>query len=380
MSVKAYSDEETYTNTTDQNGDYAFEVNPNVYNIEASSDDDFSKGITTIDIVIIQKYILGLKQITDPYILMAGDVNMNNKVSSSDILQLRRLILGSEDRFTNNSWIGVNANYEFENPTHAYEEAEQATKIKVDISDGQSLSQLDFNAIKIGDMNKSHQTAEFRSSDALKFKVENRSIYKGQSIEIPFLASDFNDIYGFQCAINIAGLENVQLKPVAININDDNTNIKDGKLLISWDDASGITLENDKVLFILTAQATADGVLNNILNINDRLLRAEAYSGKELSIRNVNIDFVDYSFALYQNQPNPFSNETAIGFDLPENGEYELKISDMTGKEIYKVRAYGKLGYNKITVKGQDILASGVYYYQLSTDNYTDTKKMVFYR
>lgn len=83
------------------------------------------------------------------------------------------------------------------------------------------------------------------------------------------------------------------------------------------------------------------------------------------------------SYELAQNFPNPFNPGTEITFSLPEASNVSLKIYDITGKEvavlINEFRAKGK--YN-ISFDGSNF-ASGVYFYNLVTPKFTDTKKMV---
>jgi hypothetical protein len=82
-------------------------------------------------------------------------------------------------------------------------------------------------------------------------------------------------------------------------------------------------------------------------------------------------------YNLYQNYPNPFNPETNIKFDIPKSGIVKLKIYDMLGKEIQILHS-GQLNAGKYEFKfnGKD-LASGMYFYKLETENFTQIMKMV---
>lgn len=82
-------------------------------------------------------------------------------------------------------------------------------------------------------------------------------------------------------------------------------------------------------------------------------------------------------FELYQNYPNPFNPETIIQFDLPESQFVSLKIFDIHGREI-KNLINDKLsaGKHSIRLNASD-LTSGVYFYQLFTPKFVETKKMI---
>jgi hypothetical protein len=106
---------------------------------------------------------------------------------------------------------------------------------------------------------------------------------------------------------------------------------------------------------------------------------AEAYTTENLEINGLNIAFrgaETVAFELLQNEPNPFVEETVIGFNLPEAGNYTLTIFDVTGKVVKVVTAEGQKGYNAETLTRNDI-SSGVMYYQLESGEYTATKKMI---
>src|SRR5690606_28582692 len=82
-------------------------------------------------------------------------------------------------------------------------------------------------------------------------------------------------------------------------------------------------------------------------------------------------------FALYQNQPNPFKNETVIGFNLPESGTAKLKFFDLTGNLLNVVEGEFEQGYNEISVSSADFPLNGLIYYRLEFGHHFATKKMI---
>lgn len=85
---------------------------------------------------------------------------------------------------------------------------------------------------------------------------------------------------------------------------------------------------------------------------------------------------VSRPFQLKQNYPNPFNPLTTIEFSLSRSQHVLLKVFDITGKEI-ALLINGKLppGLHKITFEAGS-LASGIYFYQLQTNGFSETKKM----
>jgi hypothetical protein len=85
---------------------------------------------------------------------------------------------------------------------------------------------------------------------------------------------------------------------------------------------------------------------------------------------------VPSSFSLSQNYPNPFNPATNIKFTLPKDGNASLKIYDMVGNEVATyLEGFVKAGTYNAMIDGSN-WASGVYFYRLTTSEFTDTKKM----
>lgn len=90
-----------------------------------------------------------------------------------------------------------------------------------------------------------------------------------------------------------------------------------------------------------------------------------------------NTKTIPSNFFLSQNYPNPFNPSTQIKFGVPKNGIVSLKIYDILGREITTlVDGYRKAGNYRISFNAS-ALASGIYFYKITTGNFTETKKMI---
>ena len=86
---------------------------------------------------------------------------------------------------------------------------------------------------------------------------------------------------------------------------------------------------------------------------------------------------VPSEFELYANYPNPFNPSTQIKFGLPDNSKVKLTIYNAVGKEVATlVNEQLSAGYHVYTWNAANN-ASGVYFYQIQTDNIVQVKKMV---
>jgi len=116
-----------------------------------------------------------------------------------------------------------------------------------------------------------------------------------------------------------------------------------------------------------------------MINITSDITEAEVYQGDELEIRNIKLNVINLDepqFVLYQNTPNPFSNETIIGFSLPDDSNYILRIMDTNGKTQKVFSGVGFKGYNEILLESKDV-SIGLLYYQLEAGDDILSRKMI---
>jgi photosystem II stability/assembly factor-like uncharacterized protein len=90
-----------------------------------------------------------------------------------------------------------------------------------------------------------------------------------------------------------------------------------------------------------------------------------------------NQNTVTENYSLKQNYPNPFNPVTNITYSLPKSGNVNIKIFDLSGREIQTlVNEFKNPGTYIISFDASD-LASGLYFYKMTTANYSETKSMI---
>lgn len=85
-------------------------------------------------------------------------------------------------------------------------------------------------------------------------------------------------------------------------------------------------------------------------------------------------------FLLEQNHPNPFNPSTKISYELFTESQVTLKVYDLIGREITTLvnETQGKGEYSvEFDASKYSNLTSGIYFYKLTTENYSDVKKMI---
>ena len=83
------------------------------------------------------------------------------------------------------------------------------------------------------------------------------------------------------------------------------------------------------------------------------------------------------AFSLSQNFPNPFNPTTTIKYKLKETSKVQLEVFNVLGNEIETLINTQKPAGNYEVTWNAVNLPSGIYFYQLQTNSFTDTKKMV---
>src|SRR5690625_6895246 len=92
-----------------------------------NKEDDIRNGLATMDLILIQRHLLGKQLLTSPYQLIAADADNDKRLTPADVLFLRRIILGkTDDLDLTSSWKFVDANYVFSNKKTAYAEIGRA--------------------------------------------------------------------------------------------------------------------------------------------------------------------------------------------------------------------------------------------------------------
>jgi hypothetical protein len=376
---------------TVEDGNYSFtNLFENVdYKLTPSRNDYHLNGITTLDIVMIQKHILGLDVIVSPYKLIAADVNNDCQVTGADLVQLRKLILG---KYTNDE-LPDNSSWRFVTDEFTFTEGVQPCQYDelVDMSNMSESHIEDFYGIKVGDINGSVEAnftdeADTRTNGALEFEVEEQELKAGKTYEVRIQAKDFQDIYGFQYSIELNGAEYVSIESGALPMKSSNVGTSSTKemLWISYAEGRGMQVTDEETLFTITLKSTKDGKLSKMMSIVSSPVKGEAYVGTSLEIAQPKLTFrtergtvIDATFALGQNEPNPFKEQTTITFELPKTAEATISVYDVSGKVLYvKTDEYSK-GENVLTISRKEIKASGVLYYKLESGDHVSTRKMI---
>lgn len=221
---------------------FKFNPFPGRFNICARRDDQHTNGVSTADIVKIQRHILGLEPLTHPYLLLAADVNVSSSITASDVSEIRKLILGLNSRFSKvPSWVFIPLDTNFTNPFPTAKFFNSYCKtFDLGMND---LLKIDFNAIKMGDV-----TENAIGGNLNKNQTRNQHFilnYKNQELNNDLINTEFNleqniELTGIQFTLsfNATEYEFLRIENGNLQLNEDQYSIHEidkGKLHIVWD-------------------------------------------------------------------------------------------------------------------------------------------------
>jgi hypothetical protein len=372
--------------STDAKGRYHIKADDTVpvfpnYFITPEKNNDPLNGVSTFDIALLSKHLLGIEPLTNPYKVIAADADNSKTLSNFDVIELRRLVLGIYNKLPKNtSWRFVDKSFVFP-PFNPFDTIFPEARPWPYAAWNPDIHKQDFIAIKIGDLDDDAATnpltkAETRTTGTLLFDVEDRALKAGEVATIQIKATE--PVAGYQFTLNTPDLEVLDIAPGA-GMSKENFAIFAEKqaLTTSFDG-------QEAGAFSMTVKAKTSGRLSQMLQLSNQITEAAAFT-QQAEHWNVALRFnskagqstVETGFELYQNAPNPWTDKTSIGFYLPEPDHATLTIFDQTGRVLFVQKGAFPKGKNALVVDRTYLNQHGVLYYKLATAKHTATRKMM---
>lgn len=362
------------------------------YNLSAQLNNKVDAGVSTLDLVLIQRHILAVQTFNNPYNCIAADIDGNEKINTVDLVNLRKVILGTFSEFPNGqkSWKIIPSNAQFPNMNAPWPLTEKYNYVNL----SQNKSNQNFIGIKIGDVNNSivlnvaGDPTEARSNNKLIFKTSEVVANEKEVIKIPVYVDGYNEVLGYQFTAEFDPtlFQVIGVESGVILINNDNIGLftdNPGRVTMSWNAVLPQSISPDDAAFYWILEAKKNVRSTTIFDVNSDITKAEGIDAdfRILKIGTGNkgnaFNETGAEFEVKQNTPNPFSAQTMIAFTIPSANDVVVKIHDVSGKELYKTKAYFEVGSHEIKIEKEVVGKSGIYYYQVSSGEFTATKKMV---
>ncbi len=352
-------------------GFFSFPSNPLYYDytVIGSKNDDPLNGVSTLDLILIQKHILGLQTFDSPYQYIAADINNSESVSAIDLVELRKLILGIHTEFPNNeSWrfIANDPSLSLNEP-FVFNEQIDIENLSADVEG------VDFTGVKIGDINLSASANVIGMSSESRNAKNVELLLEKQDDLVHVKATRDLNLSGMQMSLWLEQNDFNSLVPGALNLTEQNYSSLNGQLILIWFNSSPITIHSGDILFSLNYDGNLTSLMlseqiNPELYLNDHL---------ELNTFSLNRSEEAIAFQVLQNVPNPFDDETRIHFQLDNASEVELSIIDINGRLIMRQTKFFESGLQHFNINAEALNSTGVMFYQLKTNEYQAVKKMI---
>lgn len=387
--LSGLQNEATLSSTKGEYGFLQLKEN-NDYTISPELNTNHLEGVSTYDIVVITRHILGAMPFDNPYKYIAADVDLSGYVSTLDIIQIRKVVLRLDLEFKKcPSWRFIDASFRFKDNNNPL--AEIFPELRNYNNLNSEMLGADFVGIKMGDVSGNAARENLSAAPELRDQAE-------RPLQIDALPSEIKAGEVYTIALNLPNASNLAGAQFSLQFDSEVlafnqieyqdagmesfglSDLERGLVRVSWIN----TGKKAGQLATLQFRAKKSIVPNDLFKLAERDLSPEGYSLQESIEKIVLQHRADAGTTrplsqLYPNFPNPFSQSTTIEFDLSEAGPAALQISDLSGRILKSFSQTYPAGHHQIVVDKADLKQSGVLLYTLQAGMYRKTLKMVVY-
>ncbi len=386
---------------TDDEGLFEFSdlLAGSAYELRASKDQNMAAGISTLDLIYLLKHNVGIEKLSNPYSLLAADLDQSGNLTANDLLTLRDMVL--HNQMSSQAQIGWNLFPE--ETTFADPENPWATDFtsSFDIPALQANTNIfNFTGLKMGDLNGDAMSEEFqtdisRSGEDVELYLEPTSMNKGEQVELAFYVKNFQDIIGFQLTLEfdplLADFQGIEAG--ALQVNHSNlglSHLNEGAIMLNWFNLDATSTNKDEVLFKLIFEAQSDGWLNQNVQLSSEMLHTEGYKS---DYETVNVilegggtlstgvaDISDPQFLSVSNRPNPFSTETDLTLALAQPGETLVNFYNLNGQLLHSFKRYLDAGDHTLSITKREIgVDQGIVMLQVFNNGHVAHTKLILF-
>jgi hypothetical protein len=356
ITVDAPSFDTTFTASGSYSLSTIAELQNASYTITPFKNDDPLQGLSTFDLVLMSKHILGLDPFTEPWQLIAADLNCSGSITTFDIIEGRKLILGISSGFP-----GCGG----------------ATWRFVPDPDGAPANGacLHFRGVKLGDLTGPYFSPDtpVDDRDRTRLGIENQRIERGRTYRIHVRARPGCRLTGFQLALGldpaVLNIHRIEA-PVLHDFDERNYNLDlqrtDAYVPVSWSVAGRpVDIRSGDILLSLEVEALQSALLSDVLGLRQQL-RAEAYA-ESGEVRELELEWRDQQtlapLALSLS-PNPARDVVYAVFDAEKEGEVLLQLADARGNVVLEKTHVAATGANRVELRPIAPL-SGLYFVKI---------------
>ncbi|HEY9705076.1 MAG TPA: dockerin type I domain-containing protein, partial [Allocoleopsis sp.] len=250
----------------------------------AKTDGASNAGVTTYDISVISKHILGQQLINSPYKLLAADVDSSGEIDAADMLLIRQVVLRIEPNFKKvPNWIFVPKSF---NLPASPKLSDVPNAYFFNAYSANNPDTFRFVAIKAGDVNESATAflGVTERREAMTLSVDNQWLEKDKIYDILIKIPETSSVLGIQGALLTEGASILDISsPILSDFSNNNFHILNkNQATFSWNNENDVPIMDNQTLFIVKIKADKSGELKNILKLNQDILNGEIYAESDL--------------------------------------------------------------------------------------------------
>ncbi len=347
-------------------------------------------GVDITDVLLAARHLAGVEMLPNRYRIIAADADADGHITDNDISEIIKVALGMDSVFrATTSWRFVPETFVFTTTDPLLTGAFPDSML---IACGAPTpSNMDFVAIKTGDLNSSsmplslHTSAtEDRSAQGTRwFNAPEISFQAGETIRVPVQTSDLKNLAGFQFTLGYALdlLDLVRVESGLVTTAQTGIFAKKGTITANWYTLNPATENGQATAFTLVFTARKAGSIRGALAINAAVIDASAYD-TQLQQFNVALQFTPVhpaaqALAMFPVRPNPVRDRMTVAFEIAEAGDVTLTLTDVSGKLVQTTKARFEQGYNETTLEVSPVQADGLLFLRIDCAGGSSTQRVV---
>lgn len=345
--------------------------------IRAFKEDLASGGVSTLDMIRIQKHLLGKDLIENPYTKIAADVNNSQSISAIDLIEIRKVILGINEKFPNvPTWKFIDAAYEFGDTMPPFGARDYYLF---------SYNLEGFLGIKMGDINKTVNVQNLPdietrgNQETINLLSNNPNLTAGEEVLLPIYLNSSITLQAMQFTLQHENLELLGIESGALNIANEDYYFHKDLTTFSWFQLNPILSDEKNPLFYIRVRPLKTGRVSDLISISSEITPALAFDKWETEFDlDIHFEGSHHNEGVYATPyPNPFSVGTQLSITLPDENFVKISIVDAQGNIVSVIENKYPAGKNNIQLSSDVFSATGIYFLQITTGDSQIMHKLV---
>ncbi len=371
---------------TNAAGEYDCAVSPGEsFLITPTKENNLDCGLTILDLQILLNHLLFGTFLTEPWELIAADINENGIVSIWDYRLIRDIIQGNVLPVEVSSWTFVPTttygSFPIVYPMNTYYPPSFDPFIL--FNPAGTSENLDFIGIKLGDVNGSCESCSDEGPIVIRMAatqqdlwMANQSIAKGEIVDVPLRVRDFNNqsVYGLELSVDMEQFEIVEILEGDLEGEQSISILEDGIVRSTWFSLNpdGVSLADDEALMTLRLKAKKNTeTLSAHFQLHEKGIDNEIYKqgSTDAGVWNLSIEESANSTMLQNIRvfPNPFKGQTQLEFALAKEGPVTVRVFNSLGQSLYEFQQSLPAGVHQLPIT--NIAEKGLLFYSIETSD-----------